>query len=236
MTQPIDLASAGPDAGEKLLDAGVEFADNPEPRCACVLLLDTSGSMRGEAIAALNAGLKSFKEELVQDSLAARRVEVAIVTFGGEVKVVQEFVTADEFTPPTLEASGLTPMGAGIQKSFELLEARKAQYKANGVAYYRPWIFLITDGAPEGEPDQAIADATQRIKAAEAAKGVAFFSVGVQHADMQGLTELSPRAPLKLQGLHFVELFVWLSRSTQQVANSKVDEQVALPPVNWGAV
>jgi len=128
MTQPIDLASAGPDAGEKLLEAGVEFADNPEPRCACVLLLDTSGSMRGEAIAALNAGLKSFKEELVQDSLAARRVEVAIVTFGGEVKVVQEFVTADEFTPPTLEASGLTPMGAGIQKSFELLESRKAQY------------------------------------------------------------------------------------------------------------
>ena len=235
MTQPIDLAAGRPDA-EKLLEAGVEFADNPEPRCACVLLLDTSGSMRGEAIAALNAGLKSFKEELVQDSLAARRVEVAIVTFGGEVKVVQEFVTADEFTPPTLEASGLTPMGAGIQKSFELLESRKAQYKANGVAYYRPWIFLITDGAPEGEPDQAIADAAQRIKTAEAAKGVAFFSVGVRHADMQRLIELSPRPPLKLQGLRFVELFVWLSRSTQQVANSKVDEQVALPPVNWGAV
>src|SRR5215470_10189545 len=114
MTQPIDLASAGPDAGEKLLEAGVEFADNPEPRCPCVLLLDTSGSMRGEAIKALNEGLKSFKEELSQDTLASRRVEIAIVTFGGDVQVVQEFITVDEFTAPTLEANGLTPMGTGI--------------------------------------------------------------------------------------------------------------------------
>ncbi|MEI6428086.1 MAG: hypothetical protein WCO45_06800 [Pseudanabaena sp. ELA607] len=41
------------------LDA-IEFAENPEPRCPCVLLLDTSGSMSGEKIAALNAGLETF--------------------------------------------------------------------------------------------------------------------------------------------------------------------------------
>jgi uncharacterized protein YegL len=237
MTQPIDPFS--PPVAKPVdnpLEAGVEFADNPEPRCPCVLLLDTSGSMRGEPITALNDGLRSFKSELVQDSLASRRVEVAIVTFGGDVKVVQDFITADEFTPPTLEASGLTPMGTAIQKSLEILEARKAQYKANGVAYYRPWVFLITDGSPEGESEQAIADAVRRIQADEAAKRVAFFSVGVQNADMNQLKAISPRPPLKLQGLHFVELFVWLSRSTQQVANSKVGDQVALPPVNWGTV
>jgi uncharacterized protein YegL len=237
MTQPTDPAGTLPqDPGEKLLEAGVEFADNPEPRCPCVLLLDTSGSMRGDAINALNEGLKSFKDELAQDSLASRRVEVAIVTFGGDVKVVQEFITVDEFTAPTLEASGLTPMGTAIQKALDLLAERKALYKTNGVAYYRPWVFLITDGSPEGEAQEAIAHATQRIKDDEAAKRVAFFSVGVQNADMKTLTELSPRPPLKLQGLHFVELFVWLSRSTQQVANSKVGDQVALPPVNWGTV
>ena len=31
-----------------------EFADNPEPRCPCLLLLDTSGSMDGRAINELN--------------------------------------------------------------------------------------------------------------------------------------------------------------------------------------
>ncbi len=54
------------------------FADNPEPRCPCLLLLDTSGSMNGAAINELNAGLVAFKEELSADSLAMKRVEVAV--------------------------------------------------------------------------------------------------------------------------------------------------------------
>jgi uncharacterized protein with von Willebrand factor type A (vWA) domain len=37
-----------------------ELVANPEPRCACLLLLDTSGSMHGQPIAELNAGLARF--------------------------------------------------------------------------------------------------------------------------------------------------------------------------------
>jgi len=51
-----------------------EFADNPEPRCPCVLLLDTSGSMEGDSINALNAGLVTFREELGKDEQALLRV------------------------------------------------------------------------------------------------------------------------------------------------------------------
>jgi hypothetical protein len=59
-----------------------EFADNPEPRCPCLLLLDVSGSMKGQPITELNAGLTTFKDELAADALAMKRVEVGIVTFG----------------------------------------------------------------------------------------------------------------------------------------------------------
>jgi len=38
-----------------------DFAENPEPRCPCVLLLDVSGSMNGKPISELNAGLTTFK-------------------------------------------------------------------------------------------------------------------------------------------------------------------------------
>ena len=58
--------------------ASVEFAENPEPRCACILLLDTSGSMNGPPIQQFNLGLRSFKDELLSDSLAAKRVEIAV--------------------------------------------------------------------------------------------------------------------------------------------------------------
>jgi hypothetical protein len=42
----------------------IEFADNPEPRCACVLLLDVSGSMSGDKINSLNQGLQAFQEDV----------------------------------------------------------------------------------------------------------------------------------------------------------------------------
>jgi uncharacterized protein YegL len=218
------------------LDEVVDFAENPEPRCPCVLLLDTSGSMQGEPIEALNQGLLSFKDELVKNSLAARRVEVAIVTFDSNVNVVQDFVTADQFNPPILIAQGLTTMGAGIHKALDLIADRKAQYRANGIAYYRPWVFMITDGEPQGEMDHHVGEASQRLQSDEINKHVAFFTVGVENANMTRLSQIAVRTPLKLKGLNFIEMFVWLSTSMSAVSHSKVDEQVALPPIGWGSV
>lgn len=53
---------------------------------------------------------------------------------------------------------------------------------------------------------------------------------------MERLSLIVERAPLKLKGLDFREMFIWLSASMQMVSHSKVDEQVALPPPGWGAV
>lgn len=218
------------------LDEVVEFAENPEPRCPCVLLLDTSGSMQGTPIDALNEGLLSFKDELIKNSLAARRVEVAIITFDSNVTVLQDFVTADEFHPPVLTAQGLTTMGAGIHKALDLIQDRKAQYRTNGIAYYRPWVFMITDGEPQGEFEDVVEQAARRLQTDEANKRVAFFTVGVENANMTRLSQLGVRSPLKLTGLNFVEMFVWLSASMSAVSHSKVDDQIALPPIGWGSV
>ncbi|MBI4752718.1 MAG: VWA domain-containing protein [Acidobacteria bacterium] len=218
------------------LEDAVEFAENPEPRCPCVLLLDTSGSMNGQPITLLNEGLQTFKENLNQDALAKMRVEVAIVAFDSQVKVVQDFVTADQFEPPLLTAQGYTHTGSGINKALDMIQARKAQYRANGVAYYRPWVFLITDGQPYGEIQDVIDRARQRIADDEANKRVAFFAVGVEGADMDQLTRLVVRTPLKLKGLNFKDMFTWLSVSMQRVSHSRLDEQVALPPPGWGTV
>lgn len=215
------------------LDLSVEFATNPEPRCACVLLLDVSGSMAGKPIDALNEGLRAFATDLGGDSLARQRVEVAIVTFGGQgVSVEQDFVTASAFEPRTLVSGGGTPMGAAIEKAISLVDERKQQYRENGIVYYRPWVFLITDGEPTDDWKQAAA----RVHAAEEANGLAFFAVGVEGANVDVLSKIAVRAPLKLQGLKFVELFVWLSRSQRAVSTSKPGDQTALPTVEGWAV
>jgi uncharacterized protein YegL len=120
---------------------------NPDPRCACILVLDTSGSMHGEKINQLNQGLIAFRDALQSDSVAQSRVEIAIVTFG-PAQLTQDFASAGSFAPPTLSASGDTPLGAALQQSLDMLAMRKKLYKDNGTPYYRPWVFLITDGAP----------------------------------------------------------------------------------------
>jgi len=209
-----------------------DFADNPEPRCPCVLLLDVSGSMSGRPIAALNEGISQFKDELAADSLAMKRVEVAIVTFG-PVDTPVDFTTAAYFHPPVLHAQGDTPMGAAIHTAIEMVERRKSEYKANGIAYYRPWIFLITDGGPTDQWTSA----ASAVRAGEAAGKFAFFAVGVENANMETLAQIATRSPIKLDGLKFRELFSWLSASMRSVSQSTPGTALALPPpTGWASV
>ncbi|MFM0643408.1 VWA domain-containing protein [Paraburkholderia bryophila] len=209
------------------------FAENPEQRCPCVLLLDRSGSMAGEPIALLNAGLTTFKDELAADSLAMKRVDTAIVSFGPPA-LEMPFHTAPNFFPPTLTAQGDTPMGAAINLALDTLDARKAEYKANGISYYRPWVFLITDGGPT----DAWQSAAARIREGEASKKFAFFAVGVKGANMDTLGQISTaRQPLELQGLKFRELFQWLSASMAAVSRSTPGTEVPLTaPTGWASV
>lgn len=200
-----------------------EFADNPEPRCPCLLLLDTSGSMQGRPIQELNEGLHAFRQELLADSLAAKRVEVAMVTFG-PVNVVQDFVSPELLNLLELPAGGDTPLGSAVTTGLELLKQRKDVLRSNGIKLFRPWIFLITDGAPTDSWQHL----PQLIDDAEERGSFAFFAVGVTGADMQTLHQITKRRePLPLQGLKFKEFFMWLSASLKNVSRSQPGDKVA---------
>lgn len=213
-----------------------EFVENPENRCPVVLLVDTSSSMQGPPMEALNQGLSAFQKAILQDEQATLRVDVAIVSFG-PVELVQDFVTIDQLEFPHLEAYGLTPMGEAINYALDLLERRKETYRSNGIQYYRPWVLLITDGAPD--PSSPWKPAAQRVRDAESQRKLSFFAVGVQGAKMEILRQIAPpeRPPMLLNGLDFPSMFLWLSDSMVRVSSSTVGgEMVALPPVGWGQI
>ena len=239
------------------LEDMVAFADNPEPRCACVLLLDTSKSMSipkvpieqlGEKldiidgvqtyarvgtgdvpvpIEELNGALKEFRDAIESDSLASLRVETAIVSFNDDVRLEQDFATVDALTPPALDARGETSTAAAVNFALDMVEERKQVYRNAGIAYYRPWVVLITDGASTESREQMMA-ASERLRRAEEAKQLAFFCVGVEGANMEELSQMSPRGAAPLKGLAFKEFFIWLSNSMSAVSASRVGDEVDL--------
>lgn len=210
---------------------------NATQRTPLVLLLDTSASMAGEPIKELNRGLNQLRLDLQADPQARRGVEIAVVTFGGSVTVVNDFFPAAHFATTDLIAAGNTPLGGAVLKGLDLLQARKRQLRESATSYTRPWMFLITDGAPTDEWRAAAA----KLQEEEERKGVLFYAVGVADADMALLKKLSPSStPLMLQGIEFQKLFRWLSDSMSRVSRSRPGQELTLAPATgptgWGTI
>ena len=207
----------------------LDLIENPEPRIACVVLVDTSNSMTGRPIAEVNAGIRQLNEEIAKDDLTLSRAEVCLIAFNNEWSTIQAFGEEIDYESSELRASGGTRMASPIQAAMDLIEERKEQYKSHGIPYYRPILMLITDGAPEHDTPEEIRKAAERIKESQGRNSLSFFAVGTAEADMDMLNSLSNTPARKLQGTKFVELFQWLSNSITAISQSTMGEKGQLP-------
>ncbi len=208
---------------------GGDIAAPGEPHLACVLLLDTSGSMSGSAIESLNQAVNDFKTQTSLDELAKKRVDLAIVQFNDNACLVQDFTPLSRMEPVRLAAGGGTSMGAGIDLAIDMVKTRNAFYAGMGTPCFKPWIFMITDGAPTDD----ISKARQRIQEEES-KGkygkLKFWAVGVPGYSKEVLTSLTKRC-IALDQADFNGIFNWLSDSMVTISVSQVDQNVSLSPL-----
>lgn len=205
--------------------------NNPqEPHIACVLLLDTSGSMSGAPIDSLNKAINDFKTQTSMDEFAQKRVDIAIIEFNDSAHVVQEFTPLPQLETVTLSSYGCTAMGAGINLAIDKVKERNRFYATWGTPCFQPWIFMITDGAPTDD----ISSARQRI-IEEESKGehgkLKFWAVGVPGYNRETLTSLTKRCiELDDKTKSFEGIFDWLSESISIISVSQVDAQsIPLP-------
>lgn len=208
---------------------------NRHRRTPCVLLLDTSWSMEGEKIRRLNAGLRAFRDDILANPMAAQSVELCVISFG-PVTVQNDFALLREMPPLQLKADGVTPLKEALELAMLKVTERKQTYQQHGISYYRPWIFLLTDGEPtdaKGVFSTSYRQLLQPLELAAQERKFILFSVGVGVSELgrEVLTELSRPFGgrcLDLDNLKFEEMFLWLSGSLSRVSQSTPGEQVQL--------
>ena len=225
-THSLDTISQG-----ERLEELIEFAENPEPRCPCILLIDTSGSMEGEKIGAVNSGIREFRASVLEDPLASSRAEIAIVGFNHTSRVHQDFATPINMSTPTLSAGGSTNISGAIKEAMELLENRKRTYRTNGIEHYRPMVILVTDGEPTSDDPNLLRTISQEITQQEEQRKLTFFTFGVDGANLKKLATIAPpnRPPQPLREAKIEELFLWLSNSMSAISQSQPGDRIRLP-------
>ena len=221
-----------------------ESAQNLEQKCLCVLVLDVSGSMRGDKLNLLNQGVRDFFTQIqtadgVPESLIDQ-LEIAIMQYDEEVKILRDpKLLEDSELPPTLtERGSVTETVIAIEEAIKLVEDRKAFYKSTGQSYYRPWIIVMTDGEPYGNKasDADIEAISQRVMKETSSKKYMIMGIGVgSDANMEVLKKMTAGRAMALQGLKFGAFFEWLSNSLSVVASSKEGDKIDISDgaSNW---
>ena len=208
------------------------------PHMALAFLLDTSGAMAGAQIRELNEGLNRFKTEVCQDALTRSILEVAIIEFNSTHSVVQEFGPVEYMWEVELMGTGGAIISPAIEKALDMVTDRTRFYQSTGTPPYRPWVILITNGAPNDD----ISGAIRRIKKMEENGKVSFRSLGLEGYDSKVLHDLCGPKVMKLTGTDFTEFFKWVSKSMRSVSESSphekpgavdLDGKVVVVDTNW---
>lgn len=131
-----------------------DFTITRERALPIFVLADTSGSMKGEKIQALNMAVRDMISTLRNVNDIRGVFKISIITFGGDKVIVQQYPTdVREIEFQELEASGKTPMGEAIHVVTELIEDREIVKSSD----YLPTVVLLSDGYPTDFPGASTA-------------------------------------------------------------------------------
>lgn len=119
-------------------------------RLPVYFLLDTSGSMLGEPIQALNNALNGMIYSLRTDAQAQETLWISIVTFDREVKEIIPLTDLQSFQLPeiTCPQSGPTNTGKGLELIYNKVITEIKKGTPEQKADWRPLLFVFTDGKP----------------------------------------------------------------------------------------
>ncbi len=140
-------------------------------RLPVYLLLDCSGSMAGEPIAATEMGLKALLSDLRNDPQALETVWLSVITFASEADQVVELTPVEAFHPPELSAGGVTALGQAVELLADRIGREVRISGPDRKGDWKPLVFVLTDGEPTDDWQAAVENFRLRGQATVVACG-----------------------------------------------------------------
>ncbi len=203
-------------------------------RLPVYIILDTSGSMRGEPIQSVNSGLNAMLGALRQDPYALESVHLSIITFDNEAREYLPLTPLDQvqFKEVTSPDAGATFMGAALELLIASVDRDLHKSTPDARGDWRPLLFIMTDGTPSDM--NTYREAIPEVKKRNFASIIA-CAAGPK-AKQQYLQELTDKVVLldTLDAAAFSGFFKWISASvaagSSHAGNPAESGQTTLPP------
>lgn len=114
------------------------------------LLIDTSGSMKGEPIESVKVGLEAMMSSLRSDPYALETVNISIITYDKDVKQLLPLTPIDNLQMPEISTpeSGPTHTGRALQMLCENVDREVNRGSRETKGDWMPLLFIMTDGKP----------------------------------------------------------------------------------------
>ena len=117
-------------------------------RLPVYLVLDTSGSMMGEPIAAVETGVQTLVSALRQDPYALETAYLSVITFDSNAKQLVPLTELTAFQMPSIKATGTTALGDALTLLANKIDSEVTKTTTEVKGDWKPLVFIMTDGGP----------------------------------------------------------------------------------------
>lgn len=206
-----------------------QIAKNKAIRLVICLCVDASASMMKEnRMQTVNREIGAFLQKMYEGATSRDAVEVCVISFGDQTKVMCDFGPMSEAIRANREirATGArTELGDGVMTALDCLDKRLALLSELGASYYKPWLILISDG--EATDTARCKEAGREVRRRLQERKLKVKCLSLCDAENRGAVRTLREFTLdnqvdQVDSLEMAEFFEMLSRSVTRASGQSI--------------